>query len=1020
MFLSVPKEQSMVAKKNKPPTTATKKELKIEQETPLNSTTLEKADFPIVGIGASAGGLAAFEAFFVAMPADKEINMAFVLVQHLAPDHKSILTELLQRHTSMTVLAVEDGVIVKPNHVYIIPPDRDMAFMHGSLQLLKPVIPRGHRFPVDFLFSSLAQDLGEKAIVIILSGTGSDGTLGMREIKAEGGMAIVQSITSAEFSGMPQSAIDTGLVDYVLSPESMAEQLSHYAKYSFVRPRAPIIHPLSSKDNSLKKLFILLRAKTGHDFSEYKQSTIGRRIDRRMAMQQITSLAGYVKYLQQTPEEIEILFNEFLIGVTSMFRDPEAFHEIEKVITAQLFENKRSGDEVKVWICGCSTGEEAYSIAILLQEKLDLLSQKNRPNDFKVQIFASDINSLAIQKARQGFFPEDISRVITPERLGRYFIFDSNTKNYRISTSIREMIIFSEQDVIKDPPFSKLDLISCRNLMIYMQPVLQQKIISLFHYALKTDGFLFLGTSETTGEMSSLFTILDHKQKLYQRKTIGYATKPSVFKSSPPEITTPEQNSPMVLTQGNSLQHLAEKALLQQVIQAGILVNRKGDILYLHGRTGMYLEAVTGGIESYNVLKMAREGLQSELIVALHKAVSDNVIVKRSGLRVKTNGDFRTVNLTVSPLTGSIGEKNGSLMFMLVLETEALKLGTSTEVSTATEKVDVKARIAILEQSVRDKDSFIQSVTEDQQSAFEELKSANEELQSINEELQSTNEELETSKEELQSVNEELASTNCELQGKALESAHLNDDMNNLIVGTGIATIFVDLQLKILRFTPGLAQIISLIDTDIGRHLMHFTSTLKDYNRLEKDLESMLQSLIPNEVEVQTLNGSYYMLRMLPYRTIDNRIVGAVINFINITEHKQAELSLKMANDQLRLATVVRDANDAILLQDMAGNIMAFNTAAQIAYGWSETEALTLNITSLVPEALQKIELNRIKKLSLKESLEAYQTKRLTKDGLVIDVWLTATALLDHDGEVYAIATTERHNKKDLAQRLKS
>jgi two-component system CheB/CheR fusion protein len=1005
----------MVAKKNKPPTTATKKELKVEQEIPLNSTTLPKAAFPIVGIGASAGGLAAFEAFFAAMPADKEINMAFVLVQHLAPDHKSILTELLQRHTFMPVLAVEDGVIVKPNHVYIIPPDRDMAFMHGSLQLLKPVIPRGHRFPIDFLFRSLALDLGAKAIVIILSGTGTDGTLGMREIKAEGGMAIVQSITSSEFSGMPQSAIDTGLADYVLPPEGIAAQLIHYTNHAFARPRISITQPQPLRDKSLKKLFMLLRAKTGHDFSEYKQTTIGRRIDRRMAMQQITSIPDYVKYLQQTPEEIEILFNEFLIGVTSIFRDPEAFYELEQVVISQMFENKLAGDEVRVWICGCSTGEEAYSVAILLQEKLDLLSQKGMPNDFKVQIFASDVSSLAIQKARQGFFPESIASMTTPERLGRYFIFDSNTKNYRVCKSIRNMIIFSEQDVIKDPPFSKLDLVSCRNLMIYMQPVLQQKIIRMFHYALKTDGFLFLGTSETTGEMSSLFTILDHKQKLYQRKTIDSDTKPSVLKLSPPEITASEQSSPMALTQSTSLQQLAEKALLQQVIHAGILVNRKGDILYLHGRTGMYLEPVTGGVESYNVLKMAREGLQPELMVALHKAVSDNVIVRRSGLRVKTNGDFSTVNLTVSPLTESLDEKHASLMFMLVLETAALELGTSTEVSTATENDDVKSRIDILEQAVRDKDIFIKSATEDQQSAFEELKSANEELQSINEELQSTNEELETSKEELQSVNEELASANSELQRKALESSHLNDDMNNLIIGTGIATIFVDLQLKILRFTPGLSQIISLIETDIGRYLMHFTSTLKDYNQLEIDLESMLQSLIPKEVEVQTLNGSYYILRMLPYRTIDNRIVGAVINFINITEHKQAELSLKKANNQLRqIATVVRDANDAILLQDMKGNIMAFNTAAQIAYGWSETEALTLNITSLVPKSLQKMELNRIKQLSLKESLEAYQTKRLTKDGLVIDVWLTATALLDHDGEVYAIATTERHNKKNL------
>jgi two-component system CheB/CheR fusion protein len=963
--------------------------------------------FPIIGIGASAGGLAAFEAFFSAMPVAQDMNMAFLVVQHLAPDHKSILTDLLQRYTRMSVFEVEDGVIVKPNCVYIIPPNREMAFINGSLQLIEPVIPRGQRFAIDFLFRSLAQDLREKAICIVFSGTGSDGTLGVREVNAEGGMTMAQSQESCEFDGMPNSAINTGLVNYVLAPADMPAQLINYVQHIYGRPRLPTIASELQTDNILKKLFILLRAQTGHDFSEYKQSTINRRIERRMATHQITRLVEYVKYVQRMPKEIDLLFHDLLIGVTSFFRDPDAFTELEQVVTTTLFDSKPNGSEIRVWVCGCFTGEEAYSIAILLQEQLDRLPG----NSFKVLVFASDIDTLAIEQARQGVFPESIAKDMTPERLARYFIFNTKTKTYRILERIRKMLVFSEHNVVRDPPFSKLDLISCRNLMIYMQPSLQEKIISQFHYALNPGGFLFLGSSETLGEMSLSFTTTNNKDKLYQRKTDGYTTHHKSSRLSSPQTTAPQNNKLKALAYDIPLQELAEKTLLKQLVQSGVLVNQKGDILYLHGRAGMYLEPVTGGLDSYNILKMARDGLQPELIVALHKASTENEVVRRFGVRVKTNGHLSTVNLSVSPVTAGTA---ASSLFMVVLEEASSELGVSSALSTSTKSLGVDSRITVLEQALRDKDSFIQSASEKQLVANEELKSANEELQAINEELQSSNEELETSKEELQSVNEELATTNAELQAKVLESAHLNNDMNNLVVGTGIATIFVDLKLNVLRFTPGLTNIISLIDADIGRPLMHFTSTLSEYNQLEQDLQSMLLSLIPREVEVQTKDGNYFMLRMLPYRTTDNRIEGAVINFINITEHKQAELSLKKANDYLRLATVVRDANDAILLQDLNGNIMAWNNAAQRMYGWSESKALMLNIAKLVPEHLQTIELSRIKQLSQKEILETYQTKRLTKSGSVISVWLTATGLINKAGEVYAIATTERHNKQPI------
>jgi two-component system CheB/CheR fusion protein len=1012
----------MVTKKNKTSITPIKKAEKIQPSEKAESAesdikgsaiTSPAAHFPIVGIGASAGGLAAFEAFFSAIPADKNMDMAFVVVQHLSPDHKSILCDLLQRYTSMPVIQVEDGVMVKPNCVYIIPPNRFMAFINGTLQLLEPLTPRGHPFSIDFLFRSLAQDLHERAICIILSGTGSDGTLGLREIKAEGGMAMVQSIGSCEFDGMPNFAIKTGLVDYVLAPADMPTQLLTYSKYAYGKPLIPTTAPKSHKDNLLKKIFVLMCVQTGHDFSGYKQSTIDRRIERRMAVNQITKLEDYVKYIQQMPKEIDLLFHDLLIGVTKFFRDPEAFAALEQVVTSALLDNKPADSEIRIWVCGCCTGEEAYSIAILLQEKLDRLPD----NNFKVQVFASDIDKLAVEQARQGVFPQSIASDVTPQRLARYFSLNTKTKTYRINDNIRKMLIFSEQNVVRDPPFSKLDLISCRNLMIYMGQSLQAKIITLFHYALNPSGLLFLGSSETLGDMSVSFNTLNNKQKLYQRKIDSYISHHQSSKLYSPLITSEPKGSLKALPYNMPIKELAEKAILKQLVQAGVLVNQNGDILYVHGRAGIYIEPVTGGLDAYNILKMARNGLQPELIVALHKAATDNDIVRRYGVRVKTNGHYSNVNLSVSPVTTGVA---ASSLFMVVLEEASSQLGVPTEFSATTQDMEADSRITLLEQALRNKDSFIQSASEKQLAANEELKTANDELQAINEELQSTNEELETSREELQSVNEELATTNAELQGKAQESAHLNNDMNNLVVGTGIATIFVDLKLNILRFTPGLTNIISLIDADIGRPLMHFTSTFGVYNQLEQDLQSMLHSLIPREVEVQTKDHNYFMLRMLPYRTTDNRIEGAVINFINITEHKQAELSLKKANDQLRLATVVRDAHDAILLQDLDGNIMAWNGAAQRLYGWTESEALILNIAKLVPKDLQMIELSRIKQLSQKEILEPYQTKRLTKDGSVINVWLTATGLINQAGEVYAIATTERHNKRNQEWKLKN
>jgi len=1028
--------------------------------TPPESDTFshQQAVFPIVGLGASAGGLAAFEAFFSGMPADADPGMAFVLVQHLAPDHKSILTDLIRRYTRMQVFEVEDGMVVKPNCAYIIPPNRDMAFLNGALQLMEPYAPRGQRLPIDFFFRSLAQDQRERAICIVLSGTGSDGTQGVRAIKGEGGMAMAQEPASTEYDGMPRSAIATGLVDYELPPAEMPAQLIAYAAHAYGKPPLPASVPAPRAENALKKIFILLRAQTGHDFSLYKPSTIQRRIERRMAVHQIETMDGYVKYLQQTPAEAEALFRDILIGVTNFFRDPDAFRLIEEQVIPKIFAGKPASAVIRFWSPGCSTGEEAYSLAILLAERQAAMKQT-----FKVQVFATDIDSQAIAVARSGLYPASIAADISPERLARFFTAESNSQAYRIHKSIRDMLVFSEQNVIKDPPFSKLDLISCRNLLIYMGGELQKKLMPLFHYALNPGGYLFLGTSETVGEFMDLFAVMNRKLKLYQRKEDFQGARRVALGRFLLPLT--EMNGAFPRAAGKTappvtlpLRELTEKALLQQVAPAAALVNGRGDILYLHGRTGFYLEPAPGEAGVSNILKMAREGLQRELATALHKAAGTKDIVRSPGLRVKTNGDLTTVNLTIRPVASgpsavAQGDRPAAtaeapLLYLVVLEEAPGQVtltnekgsgrttargddgrsstsdtdGSDASTGLSPDDITAKASIAALKHELRAKEEYLQTANEELETSNEELKSSNEEMQSVNEELQSTNEELETSKEELQSVNEELATVNNELQTKVADLSRANNDMNNLLAGTGIATVFVDHQLRILRFTPTAGAIINLITSDVGRPVGHIVSNLVGYDRLVADVQAVLDTLVPKELDVQTIDGRYYTMRVQPYRTLENVIEGAVITFIDITELRaaqaqaqtqtQAQAALREAMTERRLAVVVWDAHDAITVQDLEGRTLAWNPAAERIYGWSEAEALAMNVRDRVPKKLQKEALAKVKQLARAEIIEPYRTRRIAKDGAIVEVWMTATALVNEAGEMYAIATTEREAVK--------
>ena len=1140
----------------------TRKEKKPAKKTENLQTVEDKQNkdirFPVIGIGASAGGLAAFKAFFSGFPKNTHPGLAFILVQHLAPDHSSILADLIRKFTPMQVFEVKDGMKVAVNCVYIIPPGYDMGFLNYSLQLFEPSAPRGQRLPIDYFFRSLAQDLRERAIGIVLSGTGSDGTLGIRTIKGEGGMIIAQIPDSAEFDGMPRSVLATGLVDFELPPGEMAKALlayvAHASKNLYTRSEA-IKTPLLA--NAMKKIFILLRSQTGHDFSQYKKSTIERRIERRMAVHQIASPEIYVKYMQQTSPEVEALFRDLLIGVTNFFRDTEAFQALEEQAIPKLFAHKSPGAVIRVWCPGCFTGEEAYSMAILLLEYMEKLKQR-----FSLQIFASDIDDYAITTARAGLYPASIVSDVSPERLARFFTVDGDS--YRIHKNIRDMMLFSNQNVISDPPFSKIDLISCRNLMIYLEATLQKDLIALFHYALNPGGLLFLGTSETTGQSDDLFSVLDRKSKLYQRKKNLYGAQRRLFGRFIPLMTarmdttrrSPDAGTKYPIPVKLPLKLLTENALLQKVTPSGALVNRQGDILYMHGKAGMYLELGAGEVGLPNIVNMAREGLRGKMTMALRKAAEAKESLSYPLVRFKTNGHFSFVNLSIHPVaTGHETEPAAPLeesLFLVVLE-EAKPTedaGAASPSDPPDPSMDVDTRITALKGELLSQEEYLQSANEELESSTEELKSANEEMQSINEELQSSNEELETSKEELQSLNEELLTVNTELQNKVEELSQSNNDMNNLLAGTGIGTVFVDHQLRIMRYTPTASKLINLIESDVGRPVGHVLSNLSGYDDLSADVKSVLNTLHPKEVEVQTDSGDAYLMHILPYRTMNNVIEGAVITFVNITElkklnvditelkkvqaalrksqdrlkklfveaplgialidsltghihdvnpmcakiagrtmeemahmdwmtitdpdyaqearenmarlkageingfqmenrclhpdgaavwismtitlvqvedqthplhmcmvediteRKQAEDTLQKANSQLRLATVVRDAYDAITVQDMEGRIIAWNPGAQRMYGWSEAEALEMNVRHRIPEELQKEALAKLHQFSQAEVLEPHLTRRLAKDGSIVEVSIISTALLNEAGQMYGIATTERAREK--------
>ena len=963
----------------------------------INAPGGSESPFPIVGIGASAGGLGSFEDFFTAMPEDP--GMAFILVSHLSPDHISMLPDLIQEKTSMNVHQVTDNLKVEANHVYIIPPNKEMAISDGVLYLKKQVRDQGVNLPIDGFFCSLAKDRGSGGACIILSGTGSDGTLGLKSMKEAGGMVMVEDEKSAQFTEMPHSARATGHADYILPPAEMPQTLIRY----FAFARKPLRETLwaDSKENAplFQKILSLLFTTTGHNFSLYKKNTLCRRIDRRMQVYQIEALSEYVRLLEQSQLERKVLFFELLIGVTSFFRDPEAYKQLQQTFLLNLFMARSDGDSFRVWVPGCSTGEEVYSLAIVLYEAM-MESHRH----FKIQIFGTDIDERALTTARAGIYPSSISSDVSPSRLQSFF--DRENHSYKICKRIRQMIIFAPQNVVQDPPFTRLDLISCRNLLIYFGSELQKRLLPIFHYSLNGDGILFLGSSETIGNSGHLFQVLDKKWKLFTpvASTLS-ALSPLQFPASQLKnpTTADEKEDYMSSSQNEktSALHLVESILAQSALSPCAVIDEQANILYIHGRTGQFLEPAEG-VASTNILQMARSGLTVSLANAITKTAKNRQETVVEGLRVETGTGFLNVKLTVRLMTDFETGCRG--MMMVIFEAVAPDVNERDQKN---DKLQGKKS-----DQVRHLENELRYTREILETANEELKSTNEELQSTNEELQSTNEELETSKEELQSLNEESITVNQELQCRIDEVVKANNDLKNLLDATNIATIFLDTDLAVKGFTPRATDLFPLTLNDMGRPIRHFATKLSDVD-IAACSAAVLEDLQGKEAEVVDTDNECYRMRIHPYRTTNNVIEGVVITFENVTNIKNIEAQLKegasaFEDRMLMMEQVFLDSPDAIVIEDSRGIVVEVNEEALGLYGFSREELVGKSSLNLVPEGSREELSCLFLRCRNGEKIRNVEQVRLNKAGKITPVYLTLSLLSRNNGEADPIASIVR------------
>ncbi|MDX8523662.1 CheR family methyltransferase [Mesorhizobium sp. MSK_1335] len=973
----------------------------------------ESAPFPIIGIGASAGGIAALRKFFPEVPDDS--GFAYVVIQHLDAEHESVLASIIQRSTAIETQTAAEGAEIEANNIYVIPPGVSVTVENQRFRMAKMAAARTRRTPIDDFFNSLAQDQSEKTAGIILSGTGSDGTIGLRAIKERGGLTLAQE--SAEYDGMMRSAVQSGLVDMVLPAEEMASKLVSYFSRSN-RPESERERHKREVAEQLSRIAALLRVRTGHDFSGYKDNTILRRIQRRMQVLQIDDPAAFYERLRDEPQQVDLLFQDLLIGVTSFFRDAQAFDALERLVIPKLFEGRKPDETVRVWVPGCATGEEAYSIAMLLKE-----NALRGSASLNLQIFATDIDERALEVARAGRYSAAIATDITPKRLKEFFSREDGT--YRVSADLREVCLFSAHNLLRDPPFSKLDLIACRNLLIYMGPELQEKIIPIFHYALRNNGYLLLGSSENVTRHVRLFSTVDKATRIFQKRG-GVAPQrlPEFPLAAAPRQTVPH---PRPRAAAGTLQEAAERLLVERYAPAYVVTNAAGELMHSSGGTGKYLE-LAAGAPDHNVFSMARRGLRMDLRAALHKAASTGQVAIQNKISIGTNGGRQTISLAVQPLPS---DGSSDPLYMLVFrDIGGIKAESQSEPVHTTDDVE-SANVNQLERELRETRERLQITTEELESSNEELKSSNEELSSINEELQSSNEELETSKEELQSINEELQTVNAELNIRVDELSRANNDMANLLESTQIATVFLDRELCIKSFTPTARDLFRLVESDVGRPLAHVRPRFPA-DGLQSDLEQVLQRLGTIERQIGDVdNDRRYIMRVLPYRTVDNVIAGVVVTFVDVTQIVRAEERIGVLSHDLRnrvesLATLLDLVPVGIFIaEDGDGVKIRVNRRAAELLDQRAAGNKLISVPTVLPLTLNGAEVGAddqplLKAIHTGKAIPGYEAQIRHEDGTSVDVMMSANPLFDEKGKVRgaiaALVDISSHKEAERSQ----
>ncbi|MDF1547180.1 MAG: chemotaxis protein CheB [Bacteroidales bacterium] len=938
----------------------------------------ETKQFPIVGIGASAGGLEAIEQFLENANADS--GMAYVVIQHLDPTQKGMLPELLQHVTKMKVYQVTDHLIVEPNCVYVIPPNKTMSVLNGELRLFKPVEARGLRLPIDFFLNSLADQHHEFAVGVILSGMGSDGTIGIGSIKEKHGIVMVQDPTTAKFDSMPRNAIDSVQVDIVAPANELPVLLHDLFKH---KPIEKSVQTIDYKNQSaLDKIITILRNRTGNDFSMYKKNTVYRRIERRMQIHKINKITAYVDFLKENPKEVDILLKELLIGVTNFFRDPLVWEKLTDTVIPDKLEKLKEGSTLRAWVAGCSTGEEAYSLAIAFKEAL---AKKNPHGGISLQIFATDLDNEAIETARKGVFHADIAAHVSEKRLSRFFVKIDD--GYRINSEIREMLVFAKHNIIQHPPFTKIDFLFCRNLLIYIDTELQKKILGLFYYSMSPNGTMVLGSSESLGSQGHLFEPIDSKLKIYARTVTSAIPNLIDFPSSFSHSRIEPTESQDVVSSHKNIQALADQMLLEHFSPPGVLVNVNGDIVYISGHTGKYLEPAVGKA-NLNIFAMLREGLQSEFLVAFRRVVMKKEAVVLRNMKTNSHDETKTINIEIQWLDKPAPLKGLVMIIFKDVESNAIdKIHTTKRKKTSNLQAQKEEELQWMREN-------IQRTLEEVQYSQEELKSTNEELQSANEELQSANEELTTSKEEMQSLNEELQTVNAELQSKIDDYSRVNNDMKNLLNSIDIATLFLDKDLNIRRYTNQTTKIFNLIKSDIGRPFTDLTSELS-YLNLASDAREVIKTLVVIEKQIPTKDKRWFTVRIMPYRTLDDRIDGLVITFVNTSDIRQLEGELQETAQMHRF--ILNSSSDVIIRLSTDFKIVEFNFQSEQFFGTNRELVINNSFIQLfVPEAKQKKA-----ELTLREKLEQYPYGKLNmpviaKGDKVIEVEWLAEVLLNN------------------------